>query len=361
MRDNQLPEIPWVDASDNPWGVPVLDVRPVTQHMLATSKDPMCAQNAVSFRGDDGTGFIGEAPPESRAIAVSLRFPIDRMLADGVLFSPSEMEHKWALFYHRRRILCVRSWLRRVHVVGEVEERGDHVEITTIRGAFVDPEEDPAWTARALDYLLRSHALDIVCPVPLIPGLEADPKSAAMWCMSLFGKLAVAATPHAISDMVPERPLRSHSLLHIAVAKSDLAAVDAQLAGGVPIDLLAGDGLAPLHWALAAEDEHMIDALLDRGSPVDARSAEGATPLMNAVQARSLPKVLRLLDRGAEADACDGRGFTALHRAAEMGEIEIVRALLARGADPAREAHGHTPLSLAEGRGEAAIAALLRG
>jgi hypothetical protein len=53
----------------------------------------------------------------SRAVAATLRFPIDRMLADGVLFSPSAMEHKWAIFYHQRRILCVRSWLRWVHVV----------------------------------------------------------------------------------------------------------------------------------------------------------------------------------------------------------------------------------------------------
>ena len=29
---NQLPEIPCIEAADNPWGVPVLDVRAVTEH-----------------------------------------------------------------------------------------------------------------------------------------------------------------------------------------------------------------------------------------------------------------------------------------------------------------------------------------
>lgn len=182
-----------------------------------------------------------------------------------------------------------------------------------------------------------------------------------MWCMSMAGKLALVATPHTVPTSVPELLLRSHSLPHIAVAKGDLAGVDAQLRSGVPIDLLAGDGLAPLHWALGASGADMIDALLDRGSPVDARSAEGATPLMNAAQARSLSMVTLLLDRGADPTARDDRGFTALHRAAEMGEADIVRALLARGADPAAEAHGHTPLSLAEARGETAIVDLLRG
>src|SRR5512141_2997647 len=80
---SNLPEIPWVRAADNPWGVDVLDVRPITLTMLSTSRDPTCAANAVSFGQDDGTGFIGQEPPVARRIDASLRFPIDRVLADG--------------------------------------------------------------------------------------------------------------------------------------------------------------------------------------------------------------------------------------------------------------------------------------
>ena len=95
-----LPAIRWIAAADNPWGVPVLDVRPVTLNMVSTSADPQCAENAISFTQDDGFGFIGEASLTPRRIEASLRFPIDRMLAEGVLFAPQVMEHKWALFYH---------------------------------------------------------------------------------------------------------------------------------------------------------------------------------------------------------------------------------------------------------------------
>lgn len=91
----------WLEAADNPWCVWVLDLRPVTLHMLATSSDRKCAENALSFLQDDGTNFIGAEPAVDRTIKPSLRFRIGSVLADGALFIPTEMEHKWAMYYHR--------------------------------------------------------------------------------------------------------------------------------------------------------------------------------------------------------------------------------------------------------------------
>jgi ankyrin repeat protein len=355
----QIPILSWIEAGDNSWGVRVLDVRPVTLTMHSTSADPQCASNSVSFGQDDGTSFIGDAPPARRVTEASLRFPIDRILADGVLFAPREMEHKWALFYHRGEVICVRSWLRKVQVTARVEQRQDHVEITQVRGTFGTEEEAPEFTIRVLDYLLRSHALDTVYPVPLPTGMESAPLAAAMWCMSMFGNRALIATPHQFYRVDPDRPLRTHSLLHIAVARGNTSAIDDCLATGLPIDLLAGDGLAPLHWALASKDPAIMMFLLDRGSPVDVRSAEGATPLMNAVQSGSLEKVGFLLDHGADVNAHDRRGFTALHRAAEMGHLDVLRLLLERGGTPNPDAEGHTPRSLAEGHTRKDIVAVI--
>jgi hypothetical protein len=351
--------IPSVKSTENPWGVPLLDVRPLTLSMLSTSKDPQCAANAISFQGDDGTSFISQQPSVDRSITTKIVFPIDRMLCDGVLFGPRQMEHKWALFYHQRRIICVRSCLRLVSVIAHVEEREDCVEVTHIRGAYTDETEDPSFTERVLDFLVQSHALGVPYPAPLPPGIEQQPQAAATWCFSMFGNLASFATSHGFPRRAPEKPLRTHSLLHIAVARGDVAAIEASLAGGVPIDLLAGDGLAPLHWALASSNPSIMGLLLERGSPIDVQSAEGATPLMNTVQAAALEKTAFLLERGADPNARDRRGFTALHRAAEMGLLDIARMLLARGASPDLEAEGHTPRSLAMKRNNADMIALL--
>lgn len=188
-----LPGIGWLAPAENPWGVFVFDVRPVTLDMLSTSRDQQCAVNALSFQQDDGTGFVGGEPPVKRTASAALRFRIDRVLADGALFLPREMEHKWALYFHRRQILCIRSWLRQVQAVAQVQVEGDVSEVTAIQGVFAAEDEEPAFTARVLDYLLRSHALGLVYPAPLPPGMEADPPAAFVGFFAIASPWASAS------------------------------------------------------------------------------------------------------------------------------------------------------------------------
>jgi hypothetical protein len=354
-----LSDIEWVDADHNPWGVPVIDIRPLTQTVISTTTDQQCAANAVSYRGDDGAGFIGEEPEVLRDVPTQLSYPVDRRLADGVLFAPEVMEHTWALFCHGGQILFVRGWKRRVAAIAQYEQRGDRVAVVSVRGTFTSEDEAPELTCRVLDYLLRRHALRGEYPAPLAPGLETDSGRAAMWCFSMFGNRASFATPHPVPMQDPDVPLRTFSLLHIAVARRDAARVEAQVSAGVPVDLLAPDGRASLHWAITVPDGTMMALLLWLGSPVDARSEQGATPLMSAVQNGSLQKTELPVDHGADVDACDDRGFTSLHRAAELGHVELVRLLLGRGVVSSPEAQGRTPRRLGEMRGHADIVALL--
>jgi hypothetical protein len=295
-----------------------------------------------------------------RAVPAALSYPIDRYLADGALFLPSQMEHKWAIYFHRGKIIFIRSWLRKVVATATVQVVGDLASVLGIEGAFVDEGEPPQFTVRFADYLLRTHAARTMYPAPLPAGMEENGRTAALWCFSTFGNMVAYATavePPAAPP--PEKPLRTHSLLHIAIARDDRAAARAQLDAGVPVDVLGNDGLAPLHWAVVGPDFGAAEFLLSHGSPVDARSAEGATPLMNAVQAKRPDSVDFLLDRGADVNAADARGFTALHRAAERGLVDVVRRLLERGASPDISAEGQTPLSLAQRHNEAEVVALL--
>lgn len=213
-----------------------------------------------------------------------LRYRFDRVLAPGALFIPSVMEHKWAMYYHGGRILFIRSWLRKLVATADVECGNDGIaRVTSIRGAFVGENEAPEWTLRALDYLIRTHALGSGFPAPLPLEFEKSPEMSAMWCMNTFGNLASFATPHRIEAAMPDKPLRTHSLMHIAVARGDAEATDRYLKSGLPVDLLAADGLSPLHWAFGRTNTDMAAFLLERGSPVYVRSAEGATPLMTDV------------------------------------------------------------------------------
>lgn len=363
QSDDSEAAIEWLAPVQNPWPVPVLDVRPVTLGMLSTSTDRKMAENAISYGGDDGTGFIGQTPPNQRESPANLFFPTDGPLYEGALFIPSTMEHKWAIFFHGKEILFVRSWLRRVQAIADITQEDSGIRITCVRGVLTGDDEPPGFTIRTANYLLRSHALSETYPAPLPQGLESNPRDAALWCFNCFGNQAQVATQHDLSpdDPAPSKPLRSFSMLHIAIARSDREAALRLLGAGVPIDVRDPDGLTPMQWSLSSKDMVMAELLLERGCPVDAATDDRTTSLMFAVQEGALEKVTWLLDHGAQVEATDHRGFTPLHRAAEMGHRAIVGLLLERGATVNVEAEGNTPRSLAEQRNETAILALLDG
>jgi len=350
-------KVRWVAADQNPFGIRVVDLAPFALEMRSTSKDPQMAANAASFSGDDGTEFVTQAPPTPRTAECELRFRISVPLLDGALFLPSVMEDKWALYLRDGRLLCVRSWTRRVLVSAGVRIDGTDAVVGPITGTFIDGE--PAeMTVRQLEFLLRTHALREMRPAPLPAELDdLQPITAAMF--SLWGRRALFATREVAAPSSPLHPLRTDSLLHIAVARGDRATVEAAIANGIPFDVLARDGQTLVHWALASADPTMLAWLLDHGYPVDARSVELATPLMNAVQDRQLDFVKLLIGRGADVDARDARGFTALHRAAETGSVDIARELLEHGARVDVTAQGETPRTLAKQRGERAMLELL--
>ncbi|MBV8253959.1 MAG: ankyrin repeat domain-containing protein [Chitinophaga sp.] len=352
--------LPWIEASQNPWGIRLLDLRPVTHTVLATSTDPQCATNAVSYSAEDGTVFIDIVPPDSTTISSHIILPTDKMLAPGVLFIPQTMEHKWAIYYHNNTLIFVRSWLREVLVTAKTTQKEDVLIIESITGKFTN-NESPEFTRRLVKYLLISHAMDKVVPAPLPSELASTPNEAALWAFSTYGNIAQVGVFDERFDPPVDRPLRSHSLLHIAVAQSNINEIEKQFQNGISLDLLAGDGLAPMHWSIAAQEIQAMEKLLALGANPDSRSNQGATPLMNAVQSNKIHHLNLLLQSGANPNATDMRGFTALHRAAEMGLSDIVVSLLRSGADKNISSAGHTALSLAEGRGHEEIVKMLNG
>jgi hypothetical protein len=312
----------------------VLDVRPVVQTITAWSKKEECAVNATSFRGDDGSGFIGVEPVFSRIVPTRLRYPIDGLLADGVLFAPQDMDEKWAIFVHEGKIIFVRSWRREVVAIASTQMDDGFVEITEINGLLTgDENESPELTFRMLDALIRIHGLGVSYPLPLPPGMEQDTDAAAHWCFSKCGRWAVAATTETLAFEPPNIPLRTNSLLHIAVARGGSDMVKLQLKKGMPIGIYDKAGHTAMQWALTSPDNSMLELLIGLGMPIDARSHEGVTTLMLVAQGRPAEKATYLISRGANVNATDDRGFSALHRCAEGGDINMVKLLLQHGAD----------------------------
>jgi len=333
----------------SPWGVPVIDVRPLAENVVSCSEDPSCARNVLSYTGEDGAEFAAQTPPSGRVVQTALRIPIDQVLADGVVCKPGAMEDKWAVYLHARRLLFIRSWLRRVVAEADVHVADGIATIGPVRGTFTGDDDRPEFTGRLLEYIVRDIALGEDLPTPL-PRPFADYAAAAMYCFSLFGSRARFATHLQATLPAPARPLCAHTRIHVATARGQAERIPNLVREGIPLVARGPDGLAAIHWSVGRDSVEVATALLDAGTPVDLLSREGATSLMQAAQARSIPHINLLLARGADPGIADHRGFTALHRAAEMGLSPVVEALLDAGASPNPVAQGHTPLSLAKGR-----------
>lgn len=350
-------DLTWIEAADTPWNVKVLDLRPISQVMLSSSENASMASNALSYGQDDGTSFIGKKPQSKRMITANLVFRTDGKLLPGALLIPSSMENKWAIYYHDNRLIFIRSWMREVFVVADTVQEENKLIVTKITGDFAG-EDTEDYTKSALAFLIHSHALGEIVPVPIPDWLKSDTdtNAAGLWTFSTYGNMAHYGYFDTDFNYSSDNPLRSHSLLHIAIARGNKKEINKQLELGVDINALAADGLSTIHWAV---DPNILEFLIQKGGDPNALSVQRATPLMNAVQSNEEKNVQVLLNHNANVNAQDHRGFTALHRAAEMGHKKLVQMLLDHGANKNVEAEGHTALSLARMREESEIIKIL--
>ncbi len=275
----------WLPPEASPFAVRVLDVRPVTLGTLSVSGDPRMAQNAVSYGGEDGSSFASERPVSARRVEATLRFRAPERIVEGALFIPREMEDKWALFVARGELVVVRGWQRKVFLRAPLRVEGDALVVGPFEGALRDDAEGAEFTVRAVDFLLRTHALDLPWPAPL-PG-DGAPESLAMFCMSQFGRQAHFAAIDPPPRDVPARPLRVMSRLHLGVLRDDVDAVRAALDEGLPVDLRDREGVPAVQYVKALGP--VLDLLAARGADLEAACDQGVRPLMSAVQTRSLP------------------------------------------------------------------------
>ena len=165
----QLPPINLLPDAENPWGVPAIDVSPVTTMMVSGTGNEQAALNARSYGGEDGSSFEDEAPPSDLETAVNLEYRCASPLLNGMLFTPARMEDKWAIYLRSNRIIFVRSWMRQVLAVAELEASGDRMTVTRIRGDFGQANSSDAG---------HSHAMH---QIPLLIGQsqESPPQSGA--------------------------------------------------------------------------------------------------------------------------------------------------------------------------------------
>lgn len=343
------PAARWRDAADNRFGIPVLDLTEITQTMLSATTDPAIAARAVGWGESTGAELDDAALRAVAPIACALRYPAAAVLPDGLLFTPSRMEEKWVIAFRRGAILAARSWTGIVEAVAETWRDGDELVVNALRLAEATALRSFGDPVRTFDWLLRSHALGQVLPLPADDEALRRLEAAPVAVFSPFGSKALCAA-RGWAPPTPQRPLRSDGALVIAVRAGDVARVRALCAAGESVDApTTCAGYTALSVAMVRGDVEMVRVLLDLGANPGARSDGGNFPLGHGIVHKAPLEALEaLVVRGADVRAVNDDGFGALHAAAEVGHAAVVPWLLGKGLDiEARTGRGHTALQIA--------------
>ena len=357
-------ELPWIRYDQNPYGVPLLDLRPIT-FQLGSDIEDVALKHLDSYSMEDGASFSGLSPEiidgQDRFVSCDLRYQTDGKLYPGSLFVPQTPEDRWAIFFDGTYIYFVRSWSRTLVAKAKVEQHDNEIQLTEIEGTIIDSGiETENQTIALVNFLMLSHVLNETAPVPLLNELESEPNRAAVWAFSIFGHRAKVGVFNEDALFTSAQAIRSTTAYHIAIANNDDGSVALILNQNlVDKNLLAQDGFTPIHWALYTDHYDMLKLLVKNGVDINHRSLLMTTPLMDAVELKSEKGVEMLLSLDADVSLQDGQGFTALHRAAAMGQAEIAKKLLMKGADPFVVSHnGLSAFDLAKDRNQATIIAL---
>ncbi len=342
-------QVKWLEPSQSPFGVPVLDLTPVTQGMMSTSKDPAQAARAISWGSSVGEELDSASLADREEVACSLRYPAHAILPDGLLFVPSAMEEKWVLALRGEELLAARSWTGEVVVVARLRREGSEVHIEGLRMTEMSGMGILGDAVQTFDWLVRTHALGQLVPLPVNGAGAEQLESQPLVAFSLFGSKAVCAA-RSWDPPPPGVPLRTEGRVLRAVHGGNQDDVRALAARGESLDVPAPTlGLTPLCVAVIRRDLPMVKLLLELGADPDLGDDNGLFPLGQAIVHRASVEVMAaIVEAGARIDAVNEDRFGVLHAAAELDRGELVPWLVEHGAAlEARTRHGHTPLHVA--------------
>lgn len=159
--------------------------------MLSTTKDPEIARSFVSLRSTDGQAIRGALPDDPVELPCSLSYDYGGETVDGPLFKSSVMEEKWDIYLYDRLVYFCRSWTGSLTFVAEITPLQRSLQVTRI---WASRPDEPALAVQQVDYLIKSHLYKLRVPHPLPLELQNDPKAAALYSFSQYGRICCFGT-----------------------------------------------------------------------------------------------------------------------------------------------------------------------
>lgn len=193
-----LDSLEWLPPDSNPFGIRVLDIRPVTLEVSSYTSDQTIVDRFLSTRGSTGEEFAGRHPADAVTIPCFLTYPLVPDLSVGPLFTASVMEEKWDVFIEGLQIRVARSWTGNLRFVGRIHQHAatDRLMIIDQLEAASDGENfDRDQAIRDFDFVMKSYVLGRVVPNTVPASWRSqDAQAIAMYSYSMHGRRAAFAT-----------------------------------------------------------------------------------------------------------------------------------------------------------------------
>jgi hypothetical protein len=199
--DTGTPPVPsapvWLEGDSNPFGIPVLDIRPITWTTTSTTGDPSIAKRFMASRAMTGAEYDGQHPQPSVAEPCDITYPPLPGLTSGPLFIASVMEEKWDVFLTRGLIRVSRSWTGEVifvartrpHAAADQPIHIDRLEFS----AAANVGADEAITE--FDFVMKAYVYGQILPYKAPDSLVGGaPEDIALAAFARHGRRAAYTT-----------------------------------------------------------------------------------------------------------------------------------------------------------------------
>lgn len=196
-------EFRWYEVGpDNPFGIRVLDCRPLTWNLVSTSRSPSVAERYVALRASDGHELVDAPIEDSVHMRTSLELPHNGAPLEGVVSKSDSMEVKWDIYIYDSVFLFARSWSGQLVYRAKAEVGSDAIRIAEIEC----PRSEVTEAASHVYFLLGTHAMGRVLPHRVPDGVGRDPKEVALWSFGQFGRMACYAAFEDITHLEIAHP-----------------------------------------------------------------------------------------------------------------------------------------------------------
>lgn len=184
-----------MDSADNPFGVRVLDCRPLGGRLVSLTKDPRSIQFFDSPEARSGEVFRDAAPHPALVVPCDLRYPLNTPLPDGPLFLARVMEEKWNVYHFGGVLYFVRSWNGQLRYTVRVSASDAELQVSEVEALQTHLYGEEPLALRQIDYLIRCYLLGQITPHPVPPLFSLTKQTIALWTFSEYGRLGHFAEP----------------------------------------------------------------------------------------------------------------------------------------------------------------------